>query len=210
MDQTRAHEAVVQMPDALARKAEGVAAETDDQEPDDEPSVDGTRIQELPVQMPDFLARKAAKEAPSTVDLPEGSAPEEDAPEEDVLEEDAASPAVSEDQLEQLLLSTDDSPPVFGLEVRVPLKEVERFKLQDGENPVGRAEDAALRIVSPDVSRRHAVLTVDGGTVTVRDVGSSNHTFLAGKQIDEAVEVALGAELRFGGVKARLIRWEGD
>ena len=117
---------------------------------------------------------------------------------------------MSEDQIEQLFLSADGTPPVFGLEVLISKEDVERFRLQDGENPVGRGEDAALRIVSPDVSRRHAVLTVDGETVTVRDVGSSNHTFLAGKRIDETVEVPLGAELRFGGVKARLIRWEGD
>lgn len=99
-------------------------------------------------------------------------------------------------------------PPVFGLEVDKP-EGVERFRLAEGENLVGRVESAALRLDVLDVSRRHAVLTVSGGKVTVRDLGSSNHTYVDGLETEGTVDVPLGATLGFGSLEARLIRWEG-
>ncbi len=65
-----------------------------------------------------------------------------------------------------------------------------------------------MRIESPDVSRLHAALTVEGERVTVADLGSANHTFLRGERVVEAVEVPAGAELEFGRVQARVLRRE--
>jgi pSer/pThr/pTyr-binding forkhead associated (FHA) protein len=52
--------------------------------------------------------------------------------------------------------------------------------LHDGENVIGREEDAAAWIESASVSRRHARIVVSGGTATLEDLGSKNGTFLRG------------------------------
>ena len=79
-----------------------------------------------------------------------------------------------------------------------------RKPLAEGDNLVGRLKGADVRISSPDLSRRHAVLTVDGTTVRVRDEGSRNHTFLDGEQLTTEVELSVGSILHFGRVPARL------
>jgi S-DNA-T family DNA segregation ATPase FtsK/SpoIIIE len=51
-----------------------------------------------------------------------------------------------------------------------------------GQGPLvlGRGGDCGLTIADPDVSRRHALVSVAGGRVTVADLGSSNGTWLSG------------------------------
>ena len=51
---------------------------------------------------------------------------------------------------------------------------------------VGRSELSDLRIDSDRVSREHSVIVEEGGRFRVRDLGSTNGTFLNGRQIDES------------------------
>ncbi|HEY3285682.1 MAG TPA: adenylate/guanylate cyclase domain-containing protein [Gemmatimonadaceae bacterium] len=67
----------------------------------------------------------------------------------------------------------------------------------------GRAVTSDLAIIDPTVSRHHADLEVGEGGVTVRDVGSSNGTFLNGVKIDQAL-VTAGDQVTFGKVTFRL------
>ena len=81
------------------------------------------------------------------------------------------------------------------------------FTLREGENVVGRGEEAAVRINLPDISRRHAVITINKDKVTVRDEGSSNKTYIDDREIGrEPVELLAGDTLIFGDVKASLLR----
>jgi ABC-type multidrug transport system ATPase subunit/pSer/pThr/pTyr-binding forkhead associated (FHA) protein len=68
-----------------------------------------------------------------------------------------------------------------------------------GEAPLvaGRAEDAALRLDSPIVSRAHARFTRTAGVLTVQDLDSSNGTFVEGKRIERAT-LADGARVVIG------------
>src|SRR5512140_2899526 len=53
----------------------------------------------------------------------------------------------------------------------------------------GRAVTSDLAIVDPTVSRHHADLPVGDGGIEVRDVGSSNGTFVNGVRIEQSFVV---------------------
>jgi adenylate cyclase len=52
---------------------------------------------------------------------------------------------------------------------------------------VGRAVNSDVPIYDPTISRQHAQLTVASGGVSVKDLGSSNGTFLNGSRITEVI-----------------------
>src|SRR5215212_6782703 len=81
---------------------------------------------------------------------------------------------------------------------------VRRFPLSLGEHVVGSVAGVEIRLDTPGISRRHASIRVlaDGGAV-LSDLGSRNGTWLAGKQIQEAV-VSQFAVIAFGPVQAIL------
>jgi FHA domain len=69
----------------------------------------------------------------------------------------------------------------------------------DGELILGREHATAdLVIEDPGVSRRHARVLPDNGTVIVEDLGSSNGTYVNGERISGPVEVEAGDELQVG------------
>jgi pSer/pThr/pTyr-binding forkhead associated (FHA) protein len=43
-----------------------------------------------------------------------------------------------------------------------------------------------------------------GGSITVRDLGSTNGTFVNGRKVDGEIVVSQGDEVQFGAVKFRL------
>jgi pSer/pThr/pTyr-binding forkhead associated (FHA) protein len=63
---------------------------------------------------------------------------------------------------------------------------------------VGREESCQLRPASAAVSKRHCAILVRSGKVLVRDIGSTNGTFVNDEQITEEVEVANGDRLKIG------------
>ena len=63
---------------------------------------------------------------------------------------------------------------------------------------IGRLPECNLRIESKALSRRHAQIDVKDGSVTVKDLGSTNGTFVDGKKITEEVELKNGQSLRVG------------
>lgn len=54
------------------------------------------------------------------------------------------------------------------------------FKLPDGETVIGRGEEANLVLPNVSVSRRHALVTVRGGTAVLQDLESQNGTLVNG------------------------------
>ena len=58
--------------------------------------------------------------------------------------------------------------------------------LSDDKNTLGRGEDCTLRIPIAQVSRHHCEVVVGRQNCTVRDLGSSNGTFVNGKRVAEA------------------------
>ncbi len=66
---------------------------------------------------------------------------------------------------------------------------------------IGRAEACALVLRDPEVSRRHARLEPDRGTLFLRDLQSSNGTFLNGRRVTSTIEVRTGDEIDVGATR---------
>ncbi len=78
------------------------------------------------------------------------------------------------------------------------------YELRDGVPLiVGRAPTCDLPVVDPTISRRHAELVSDGFAVTLRDLDSSNGTYVNGKRV-KRVRVAVDDLVAFGKVGFRL------
>lgn len=61
---------------------------------------------------------------------------------------------------------------------------------------IGRSSDCDITLAASHLSRRHATLIVKGGQLYVKDLDSSNGTYLNGKRVGEA-KIKRGDELRF-------------
>jgi len=90
---------------------------------------------------------------------------------------------------------TRDTPPLARLVIGS-----RELPLVEGENVIGRD-----LVGTPDVSRRHASLTLRDGRAFLRDLGSKNGTFAGDRRIDSETEIASGDEIVFG--RTRAIIW---
>lgn len=73
-----------------------------------------------------------------------------------------------------------------------------RVTIGDGRHVLGRAKDCDIPIDDRTLSRRHAAFVVRAGAVTVGDLHSLNGTFMDGKPVEAATEVAVGRAVMFG------------
>lgn len=71
------------------------------------------------------------------------------------------------------------------------------FPLDKPSCILGRRQDCDLQIPLLGISRQHCQLSVEGGKITVKDLGSSNGTFVNGKRITEQ-ELTAGDRLQVG------------
>ena len=62
----------------------------------------------------------------------------------------------------------------------------ETRELGDGAYLIGRAENCRIRFPVPDVSERHAILTIRDGAALLEDLHSANGTYVNGERIDSA------------------------
>jgi len=72
-----------------------------------------------------------------------------------------------------------------------------RFRLDDSLVTIGRGTSNAVQLHDTEVSRDHAELNRRGDKFVLRDLGSSNGTFVNGRQIREH-ELASGDQVQFG------------
>jgi len=83
--------------------------------------------------------------------------------------------------------------------------------LREGDNLVGRAPDAAVVVDLPSISRRHAVIRVDGQRAEIVDLHSKNGTFVEDKRVADVCELSDNATIRFGSVSGvfRVLPFDG-
>ncbi len=70
--------------------------------------------------------------------------------------------------------------------------------LSDGEVTLGRSRTSTVRLEHESVSRSHALLTFDRGEAVVKDLNSSNGTFVGGKRIAKETRLVNGDRLQLG------------
>src|SRR3954467_4664129 len=77
------------------------------------------------------------------------------------------------------------------------------YELNVEKTTVGRVEDNAFHPAEPSVSSHHAEIILRGNDVVIKDLNSTNGTFINGEKINEAV-LKPGQTLKFGQVELRL------
>jgi pSer/pThr/pTyr-binding forkhead associated (FHA) protein len=77
------------------------------------------------------------------------------------------------------------------------------FELNIERNTVGRVEDNTFQIADGSVSSHHAEILLRGSDIVIKDLNSTNGTFLNGEKISEIV-LKPGQTLRFGQVELKI------
>jgi len=77
------------------------------------------------------------------------------------------------------------------------------YELKADKTTVGRVSDNAFEIPEASVSSHHAEILLRGTEVLVRDLNSTNGTFINGERVTEAV-LKSGQILRLGTIEMRL------
>lgn len=84
-----------------------------------------------------------------------------------------------------------------------------QFSLLAQETTIGRASTNDVVLDSMLVSRRHAVVTIDGPFVTITDLGSRNGVFVNGVRVKSQALVG-GDEVLIGAFKIRFLSGDHD
>ena len=80
----------------------------------------------------------------------------------------------------------------------------ETRELEPGTWIIGRGESCRIRFDTPEVSERHAILTVRDGRAILEDLHSANGTFVNGEAIDGAVTLDSGMVVQIGSAMLRV------
>ena len=76
-------------------------------------------------------------------------------------------------------------------------------ELKADKTTIGRVEDNMFQIAEPSVSSHHCEVVLRGGDVVIKDLNSTNGTFINGEKITESV-LKPGQILRLGQIELRL------
>ena len=76
--------------------------------------------------------------------------------------------------------------------------------LSEGTYLIGRGESCRIRLPFPDVSERHAILTVRDGRAVLEDLHSANGTFVNGEMVDAAVTLGYDMVVQIGSSMLRV------
>src|SRR4051794_20908796 len=82
-----------------------------------------------------------------------------------------------------------------------------RYFLDPGEYTVGRDIDCDILVDADGTSRHHARITLNPEGLLVRDLDSTNGTYLGDRRVEGSAPVPLGDPIRFGATGTAVIRW---
>src|SRR6478609_9469288 len=78
------------------------------------------------------------------------------------------------------------------------------YELKVEKTTIGRVEDNTFQIAQPSVSSHHCEILLKGNDVVVKDLNSTNGTFINGQQITGEAVLKPGQVLRLGQIDIRL------
>ncbi len=84
------------------------------------------------------------------------------------------------------------------------------YDLKTDKTTIGRVDDNSFPIPEGSISSHHCEVNLKGGKVIVKDLGSTNGTFISDKPVKGEAELPPGKILRLGQVQIRLETSEGD
>jgi pSer/pThr/pTyr-binding forkhead associated (FHA) protein len=77
------------------------------------------------------------------------------------------------------------------------------YELKAERTTVGRVDDNAFQVSEPSISSHHCEILLRGSDIVVKDLNSTNGTFISGEKVTEAI-LKPGQILRLGQVEMRL------
>lgn len=90
------------------------------------------------------------------------------------------------------------SAPIFQLTIRSGPNPGQTFPLEQEEMVLGRDLVNDITINDPEVSRRHARFTLQGDSIVIEDLGSTNGSFLNGQRITGPQQLRAGDVITLG------------
>jgi len=84
------------------------------------------------------------------------------------------------------------------------------YLVRPGKNVIGRSSEADIQIDDESISRRHAQIENNGTILFLRDLGSTNGTFLSEQFVSAPVMVEVGSLIQIGEVNFRLDPESGE
>src|SRR5579859_5246865 len=78
------------------------------------------------------------------------------------------------------------------------------YELKVDKTTIGRVEDNAFQIAEPSVSSHHCEILLRGNDVIVKDLNSTNGTFVNGEKVSDESPLKPGQILRLGQIEMRL------
>jgi pSer/pThr/pTyr-binding forkhead associated (FHA) protein len=66
------------------------------------------------------------------------------------------------------------------------------------QSVIGRDPTATVHLTDEEVSRRHAIVTLGEGEITIEDLGSFNGTHMDGAEITQETPLRVGDRIRVG------------
>ncbi len=79
----------------------------------------------------------------------------------------------------------------------------QRIELANGQNTIGRLADNSIPLAGGTISGKHAVLTIDGASAFIEDIGSRNGTFVNQQQVTTRVPLNHNDTIHFGQTAVR-------
>src|SRR5881296_1644970 len=77
-------------------------------------------------------------------------------------------------------------------------------ELNVDKTTIGRVEDNTFQIAEPSVSSHHCEILLRGNDIVVKDLNSTNGTFINGEKVSESV-LKPGQSLRLGQIELALL-----
>lgn len=115
---------------------------------------------------------------------------------------------------------TEQTPPASEEQARGPvsaflvtlagLRVGEMFKLAKNLTVLGRSDEADLRLIDDDVSRRHAALVRSGDRILLKDLESANGTYRNGVRVWEPVFLEDGDKITIGNTTILKFTYQDD